>query len=65
MLPILATCVVNTLIPALGWQRQVDLCDFEASLVYTVRPNKAQIKHPNQFPDMKAHDPWLSCFPGP
>jgi len=28
--------VVHALIPALGRQRQADLCEFEASLVYKV-----------------------------
>jgi hypothetical protein len=25
---------VMPIVPALGWQRQVDLCEFEASLIY-------------------------------
>ena len=30
------------LIPALGRQRQVDICEFEASLVYKVSPRTAR-----------------------
>jgi hypothetical protein len=34
-----------SLIPALGKQRQVDLCEFEASLVYRVSSRTARATH--------------------
>jgi hypothetical protein len=34
-----------SLIPALGGQRQMDLCEFEASLVYRIRTARATQKN--------------------
>ena len=38
----LVSIVAHTLIPALGRQRQADLCEFEASLVYRVSSRTAR-----------------------
>ena len=38
-----------TLIPALGRQRQVNLCEFEASLVYRVSSRIARATQKNSF----------------
>ena len=40
---ILIECWYTLLVPAVGRQRQVDLCEYEASLVYIVRPSVKNI----------------------
>jgi hypothetical protein len=40
------------LIPALGWQRQADLCEFKASLVYRVSSRTARATQRNPVSKM-------------
>ena len=45
------------LIPALGRQRQVDLCEFEASLVYRVSSRTARATQRNPVSKTKTNQP--------